>query len=72
MAYVAMNWALVLLFLLIIFLNGVCRHEHNKRCPTGYTPFLNGVCRHELQFFAGLAMSKFLNGVCRHELCDGN
>ena len=68
MAYVAMNQLVNNMKKLIMFLNGVCRHELRYFAAIQPHIFLNGVCRHELygdqlgRFFI------FLNGVCRHEL----
>ena len=51
-----------------MFLNGVCRHEHEPVRTSLALPFLNGVCRHELNPKWVEVAVKFLNGVCRHEL----
>ena len=52
---------------LLLFLNGVCRHELECRCNKLPKLFLNGVCRHELDCFCMKLCIFFLNGVCRHE-----
>ncbi len=62
-----MNHGVMHIQTLVLFLNGVCRHElelqYAKRCRD----FLNGVCRHELGYFGCGRIVIFLNGVCRHE-----
>ena len=51
-----------------IFLNGVCRHEHEACILAFKAGFLNGVCRHEHLRANTTGFDQFLNGVCRHEL----
>ena len=52
---------------LLLFLNGVCRHEHVTAIGDFAFSFLNGVCRHEPSLYNLIVCWIFLNGVCRHE-----
>ncbi|BBF78202.1 hypothetical protein URS_2221 [Acinetobacter ursingii] len=40
---------MIMTILVLVFLNGVCRHERSISLKSHKTSFLNGVCRHELQ-----------------------
>ncbi len=51
----------------VLFLNGVCCHEHQNKRIERPKEFLNGVCRHEPETVSKAVAISFLNGVCRHE-----